>query len=297
MFSKKRYGNCFVHCGKSFCSSFVRVNRTLIIQSHRIQEQKCRSFIGRQKFLFFQNGCEDFVEKQLFFASIFVIKFEVYDKKMANLISIIGSLQYQVKFSHCWQVFGIFNATCGEWLGQSVTIFSSIFRILVTTLLSSKMFFSSFFIFQMSFNFSFGCFLLVFWQQDAQVKGQSRIHTAESANQGFFEQLNNFGLCWERDNCLRKEQVNAATERAGRRTFSWIVRKSTRHFFCSILEYFAEYNGVLKIVDVVKLRQFFQTHGPPKFSHIFTVYLTYNFVHECAIKFDLAKKFTLGNDI
>ena len=91
--------------------------------------------------------------------------------------------------------------------------------------------------------------------------------------------------------------MNAATERAGQRTFLRIVRKSTRHFSRSILKYFAEYNGVLKIVDVVQLGQIFQAHGPPKSLHIFIVFVIYNFVLERAIKFGLAKKFTHGNDI
>ena len=84
--------------------------------------------------------------------------------------------------------------------------------------------------------------------------------------------------------------MNAATEQAGRHTFLKIVRKSKHHFPGFILKYFTEYKGVLKIADIVQLRQFFQADSLPKSLHIFKVLLTFNFIPERAMKFGLAKK-------
>ena len=77
--------------------------------------------------------------------------------------------------------------------------------------------------------------------------------------------------------------MDAAAERAGRGTFSSIVRKSAHYFGRTILQNLAQDNGVLKVAYVIKVRQFCETQELPNFFYAFIVLIANYFVLERAI--------------
>ena len=155
--------------------------------------------------------------KHLLFVSIFMIKFSVYDKRMPNFIHAQDSLHYQLEFSHCGNSFHYFVLPIGNGLVMVFPywLFSSIVITFVTILLSSIMFFISFFYFIDKLKVFLWLIFCFFWEKNFQFECEPRIYAAKSTDKSLLEDFNNFGLCWKRYDCLLQISMNSAAKRAG----------------------------------------------------------------------------------
>ena len=95
-------------------------------------------------------------------------------------------------------------------------------------------------------------------EKNFRVERQPRIYAAKSTDKCLIKQVNNFGLYWEQDDCLRQVSTDAATDRACRGTFLRIIWEFFRHFFGPVLEKFTKYDCILEIKIVVQVRVFLQ---------------------------------------
>ena len=182
----------FIERRVCFGGGFVGIYKAFIVQPHRFQKLKNRSFAGRQDFFLFKYGCVNLVEKELFFACISPIKIYIDKEKIPILSSfdILCTIKSKSRREGSSFIFLILPKGRGFLMALPYWLLSSILSIFVTTLVLLQVF------------DLINEFLVFFRQQNFRVEGKPRIYAAESTDKYSHKYVHNIGLCWECDDCL-----------------------------------------------------------------------------------------------